>query len=121
MAEESGVVFSTSFSAYGIPLEMMTSFKYLGRVLLVADDEWLTVVQNVVKVRTVWWRMSKILSRKVARLHISGFFLKFIIQSVLLFDAESWVVTPHMIWYLRGFQDHGFQDHMERWLTGRLS
>ena len=105
-AEESRAVTSTSFSAYEIPLEMVISFKYLGRVLLVADDEWLTVVQNVVKARTVWWRMSKILSRKVARPRISGFFFKSIIQSVLLFDAESWVVTPHMIWYLRGFQDH---------------
>ena len=82
---------------------MVTSFKYLGRVLLVADYEWLTVVRNVVKARTVWWRMSKILSRKVVRQRISRFFFKSIIQSVLLFDAESWVVTPHMIWYLRGF------------------
>ena len=105
-AEESGVVFSTSFRAYGTPLEMVTSFKYLDRVLLVADDEWLTVFQNVVKAQTVWWIMSKILIRKVERPRISGFFFKSIIQSVLLFDAESWVVTPHMIWYLRGFQDH---------------
>ena len=85
---------------------MVTSFKYLDRVLLVADDEWLTVVQNVVKLQTVWWIMSKILIRKVERPRISIFFFKSIIQSVLLFDAESWVVTHHMIWYLRGFQDH---------------
>ena len=45
-----------------LPLYMVTSFKYLGRVLWVADDDWTTVVLNVVKARPVWWRMSKILS-----------------------------------------------------------
>ena len=64
---------------------MMTSFKYLGRVILVAYDDWMTVVLNVVKARPVWWRMSKILSWEGARPRISGFFFKLVIQSVLLF------------------------------------
>ena len=84
---------------------MVTSFKYLDRVLLVADDEWLTVVQNVVKAQTVWWIMSKILIRKVERPRISRFFFKSITQSVLLFDTESWLVNPHMGRYLGGFQE----------------
>ena len=58
---------------------MVIPFKYLGRVISVADDDWPTVVQNLVKVWTVWWRMSKILSREGARPRISGFFFKFII------------------------------------------
>ena len=53
-AEEARAVTSRSFSTYGIPLEMVTSFKYLGRVvLLLEDDDWPTVVQNIVKVRTM--------------------------------------------------------------------
>ena len=44
VVEEARAVTSRSFSAYGIPLEMVTSFKYLERVLLVAGDDWLTVV-----------------------------------------------------------------------------
>ena len=95
---------------------MLTSFKYLGIVLSAADDDWPEVVRNLVKARTVWWRMSKILSREGARLQVSGFFSKSIIQSVLLFDAESWVVTTHMGRYLRGFQDN-----LARGITGRLS
>ena len=65
---------------------MVTYFKYLGRLLLVADDDWLTVVLNRMKARTVWWRMSKVLSREVARPRVCGFFFKSVIQSVLLFD-----------------------------------
>ena len=53
----------------------------------------------------VWQRMSKILSREGARPRISGFFFKFVVQLVLLFSAETWVVTPHMVRYLVGFQE----------------
>ena len=78
---------SRAFSAYRIPLEMVTSLKCLGRVLSVAGDDWLMVVQNIVKAQMVWWRISKILSRGGARPRVSGFFFKSVIQSVLLFDT----------------------------------
>ena len=85
-------------------------------MILVADNDWPKVIRNLVKARTVWWRMSKILSREGARLQVPGFFFKSIIQLVLLSDAESWVVTTHMGRYLRGFQDQ-----VVKQLTGRLS
>ena len=34
-----------------------------------------------------------------------GFFFKATVQSVLIFCAETWVVTPRMGWVLGGFQD----------------
>ena len=37
-AEEARAVTSREFSAYGLPLDMVKSFEYLGRVLSVADD-----------------------------------------------------------------------------------
>ena len=55
------------FSSHGISLEMMKSFNYLGGVLLVTDDDWTTVVQNLVKARKVWWRLLRILIREGAR------------------------------------------------------
>ena len=59
---------------------MVTYFKYLGRVLLVAYDDWLTVVQNIVKARTVWWRISRVLIREGLRLLVSVFFFKAFVQ-----------------------------------------
>ena len=38
----------------------------------------------------------RILSREGARPHVSIFFFKYIVQFVLLFGAETWVVTPCM-------------------------
>ena len=115
-SEEEREVTLRSLSVYGLPLNVVTSFKYLERVISMLDDDWMTVIRNILKARTVWWIMSKILSREGVRPRVSVFFFKSIIQLVLLFDADSWVVTPHMVWDLRGFQDY-----MTRRLTGRLS
>ena len=38
---------AVAFEAYGKPLEMVTEFKYLGRVLTASDDYWLAVVANL--------------------------------------------------------------------------
>ena len=42
---------------------MVNSFRYLGRVILAADDDWPAVIQNLAKEQAVWRRMMKILSR----------------------------------------------------------
>ena len=59
---------------------MVTSFRYLGRVISVADDDWTSVVPNMAKVQTAWRRMRSILSREVVRPRVSGFFFKSIVQ-----------------------------------------
>ena len=45
-AEEEREVTARDFSAYGRPLEMVTSFQYLGRVISAAYDNWPAVVRN---------------------------------------------------------------------------
>ena len=52
------------------------------------------------KARMVWQRMSRILSREGVRPWVSVFFFKAVVQSMLLFGAETWVATPHMGWAL---------------------
>ena len=68
---------------------MVSSFEYLGRVLLSEDYDWTVTVQNLVKERMVWRRMPRILIREGARLRVSGFFFKVVFQSMLLFDADT--------------------------------
>ena len=46
---------------------------------------------------------------------MSGFFFKAVIQAVLLFVLENWVVTPCM-----GRDLGGFQDQVARRLTGQI-
>ena len=91
------------FSTYGPPLEMVTYFRYLGRLILAANDDFPEVIWNLAKARAVWRRRRSLLSRYGARLRVSDFFLKALVQSVFLFGAETWVVTPCLVWVLGGF------------------
>ena len=95
-AEEEREVTFRDLSAYGRPLEMVTYFKYLGQVILARVDNWTALVRNLAQAKTVWSRMSCILSREGATPRLSGFFLKDMIQAVLIFRAETWVVNPCM-------------------------
>ena len=47
--------------------------------------------------------MMRILIREGARLRVSGFFFKAVVQSVFLFCVEVWVVTPCMGQVIGGF------------------
>ena len=57
-------------------LEMMTSFRYLVRVILEADENWPAVVRKLFQERATWKRMTRILSREGAEPWVSGFFFK---------------------------------------------
>ena len=85
-----------SFSAYGLPLEMLNSFRYLGWVISAADKNWPVAVMKLSRERAVWRRMARILSREGASPRLPGFFFKAVVQAVLLFGSETWVVTPCM-------------------------
>ena len=94
---------------------MVTSFKYLGRVILATDNDWPVVVRNLSQAKKVWSRMSRILNREGEAPRVSGLFSKAIIQAVLLFGAETWVVTLCMDEALGGFHNQ-----VTRRLTGQI-
>ena len=94
---------------------MVTSFRYPVRVILAAEDDWPEVVKNLSWSRAVWRRMTRILSREGVAPWVSGFFFKAVVQAVLIFGSETWVVNPRMVKALGGFQVQ-----LARRLTGRL-
>ena len=83
------MVTSREFIAYGRPLEMATSFLYLGRVISAAENDWPAVVRNLARARTAWKRMTRILSREEAELRVYRFFFKSVVHAVILFGAET--------------------------------
>ena len=60
--------------AYGEPLENVTVFKYLGRVMTAVDDGWPAVVGNLQRARKSWGRLSRILRREETDMKVSGHF-----------------------------------------------
>ena len=84
------------FEAYGAPIESVTEFKYLGRILTVPDDDWPEVVRSLGKVRRSWGKFSRVLGREGADPKVSREFYTAVTQAVLLFGLETWVLTPRM-------------------------
>ena len=103
-----------AFEVYGQQIQSVPRFTYLGRVMTAGDDDWTAVAGNLAKARKSWGRMQGILRREGATPRIPGNFFKAVVQQVLLFGAETWVVTPKMERALSAFL-HG----VARRLTGR--
>ena len=64
--EEERSITSRTFNTYGRPLEMVNSFRYLGRVISGSYDDWPAVFRNLEKARSVWRRMKGVISRERA-------------------------------------------------------
>ena len=70
-------------------------------------NNWPVVVANICKSWKKWARISWILGREAADARMSGVFCKAVVQAVILFVSETWVMTPHIGWMLVGFKHSG--------------
>ena len=61
---------------------------------MAADDDWMVVVRNLEKSRAVLRRMTRILIREGAEPRVSVLLFKSVIQLVMIFGADTCVVTP---------------------------
>ena len=102
------------FTAKGSQLERVPTFRYLGRPLSMTDDDWPAIYRNLTRARQKWGRFSRLLKREGANPRISGMFYKAVVQSVLLYGCETWVITPKVLSVLGGFHNK-----VARQLAGR--
>ena len=70
--EESCAGTELAITAYEIPLSLVISFKYLGRVLLAVDNNWPAVVNNLWRSWKKWARLTRELGREGADARTSG-------------------------------------------------
>ena len=80
---------ATSISTYGIPLSPVSSFKYLGIVLLVEDNNWMSEVRNLRRARDNWLRLTRVLGREGSYSRTLGMFYVAVVQVVLLHGSET--------------------------------
>lgn len=99
-------------------IKMVNLFKYLGRMMMLIDDNITVVQANIKKAQAKWARVSRILSCKGADPRTMGYFYKAIIQSILLYGSETWVITMQMLKMLNGFHQQCAQyiarDHIQK-------
>ena len=67
-----------------------------------SDDDWQSVLRNTRKVSQVWGRLRKLLQREGVEMAVSEKFYCSVVQAVLLFGAETWVIMVPMMQVLEG-------------------
>ena len=90
-------------SAYGTLLTTVSSFRYLGQTLSSTDDDWPAMERNLRRAQVKWGHLAKILEREGVDKRMSGRFYVEVVQAVLLFGSNTWVLTPWLKKFLEGF------------------
>ena len=76
------------------PLSQVTSLKYLGRILTAADDNCPEVVRNLRKARQKWAQLTRVTEREGGYARLPGQIYLVVIQLVMLYRSETWVMNP---------------------------
>ena len=82
--------------ASGTPIAPVTSFEYLGRFLMVPENDCPTVVSNLWQERQNWAHLSWVMIRVGVYNQTSGIIHVAVVQAVLLYGLEAEVTTPRI-------------------------
>ena len=91
------------FSEYVTQLIPVTYFNYLVQMLLSFNNNWLEIEYNLQRAWGKWGRLENILVREGAGRRTTGEFYVAVVQAVLLFGTNMWVLTPPLDKYFEGF------------------
>ena len=87
----------------GSPSAPVTSFKYLERVLSAADDDWIAMVHNLQRTHHKWAWLFRVLIREGEDARTPGKIYGVVVQAVILYRSETWVMKPHIRRVMGGF------------------
>lgn len=87
---------NTRFYIGDTAIENVSAFKYLGRILHYSDLDDAAVTLNLQKATKTWSHIHRILRADGCSPHVMAYFYKTIIQSILLFGSETWVLSRRL-------------------------
>ena len=96
----------TVFCIGSKPIACVSTFKYLGCVLSENNDDLPLVVQNIQNAQQRWGQVACLLSHDGASICTMGYFYKAVVQAVLLYGSETWVLSCWMSCLLNSFHHH---------------
>ena len=79
------------------PLEATTAFPYLGRTIRYNNSDWVALYSRS------WGLVAKVLGKIGSPIKAQAMIYKALVQAVLLYGSEIWVVTHAMITVIEGF------------------
>jgi hypothetical protein len=102
-AVTSALALRQQFSVHGNTLERVDVFKYLGRLLAQDDDDIQAIRAQLRKARAIWARVGQVLRAENVPPCIAAKFYKAVVQAVLLYGSETWVLLTTALASLEGF------------------
>ncbi len=91
------------FLVHGDILEKVEVYRYLCRLLLQDNDDVQAVRSQLHKAQGTWARVGQVLHRENAPQSTSAKFYQAIVQSILLYRSETWVLSKAVMARLEGF------------------
>jgi hypothetical protein len=102
-AVASALALRQQFLVRGNVLEQVEVFKYLGHLISQDDDNIQAIRAQIRKARSSWARIGQVLWSKNVSPFVAARFYQAIIQAILLYGSESWVISWTAMARLEGF------------------
>jgi hypothetical protein len=90
---------------YGVKTDYLSSQGFWNNYNCFDDNDWAAIKANIQKARQRWGQVAQILSRQGATSSTMAYFYKAVVQAVLLYASESWVLTERTIKALSSFHN----------------
>ena len=113
-AERQVSALQVTFTVGGEEIERVKQFRYLGRILDEDDDDSFAAGRQLARARAKWRRFGMVLRSEGVNPRAMGYFYKAVVQAVLLYGSETWILTEGL---KRQFQS--FHSRVARFLTGK--
>ena len=85
---------------WGVLVEGVAQFKYLGRTIYQTDDKYPATLWNIKRAWKFWGKLGKMMLRDGADTQGLENFYSSAVQEVLIFVSESWVLSGLELWVL---------------------
>ena len=87
------------------PIETTVAFPYLDSTVIFNNSEWADLYGNLRKDQWRWGMIAKVLKNTVLTVWERAMMYKKVVQTVLFYKIEGWVVMEVMLNVLEGFHD----------------
>ena len=85
------------------PLEEAIALPYLGRTITYNNSDWENLCINLQKYKRLWGMVEKVMGVTGAPIKAWAMIYKALVQTVLLYGSEIWLVTDSMMIVIEGY------------------
>jgi hypothetical protein len=91
------------YTIHGDVLERVEEYKYLGWMMAQDDDDAQAIRAQLRKARATWAQVGKVLRGENTPPTVAAKFYLAVVQAILLYSSETWVISLQGIARLEGF------------------